>query len=620
MLAALLCALVAADSAALLWAFIVFSLVSQAGFFVYMKKTFVYDFIGSKESDRRLLPHRLRKEALFDSLFEHHPGMVAIMDRDQRLLRINLAGIRMLGKPFGELSNKRFCELFLAERQEAVRQFFRLASGGQAQTFESVLLGGNGYRGEVRVSLLPVTAWTQSNEGVVAVFQDVAENKRAGERIKHMAYYDDLTGLPNRRLFCERLGEVTEEYFGVSVFVIDIDRFKWINESLGHDYGNMLLLQIAECLTRCVGSDDFVARMEGDEYALFFRNVATQEQSEKLAIHIFKELEMPFFLQEHDLHITISMGIAMASKELSDFNSLMRNADLALTAAKENGKNKYQFYEPGMNAGMMERLTLENELRMALQQREFVLFYQPQFDAASGRLKGVEALLRWNHPQKGLVLPGSFIHHAEETGLIIPIGNWVVREACRQMKEWHQRGFPRIPVSVNLSTRQFSQTELVQSINQALQASGLEARFLELEITESATVDVDLAAETLMNLHRSGVRISIDDFGTGYSSLSYFKSFPIHRLKIDRSFVRDIMNDPNDAAIVTTIIAMAQNLNLSVIAEGVENEQQLEFLRERRCEDVQGFLFSPPLSAAAFEQVLKTEAEAAAADERGNLG
>lgn len=439
--------------------------------------------------------------------------------------------------------------------------------------------------------------------------------RRTTERINHMAYYDDLTGLPNRRKFHDqllstiqmrdRLKKMSADTRLIAILYLDIDRFKWINESLGHDVGDILLLQVAERLTRCVDNNDLVCRMEGDEFALCYPDLDSTDQAMAKAQHILKLLQESFQWQESMIHITASIGISVYSGGESP-ETLVKNADLALSRAKELGRNNVQLYHYSFNVRSVERLNLEAELRRAVKNQEFQLYYQPQIDLTKSCIVGVEALIRWQHPLKGTIPPGKFIPLAEETGLIVDIGEWVLREACRQNKEWQDSEDLFIPVSVNLSVRQFMQQNLKEKISNILQETGLDPQYLSVEITESMTFDVDYAIHCLLELKSLGIEISIDDFGTGYSSLSYLKKFPITKLKIDRSFVRDLLEDANDAAIVSTIISMAHHMKMKVIAEGVETIDQLTYLDQNRCNEIQGYYVSPPLSADQFIQSINS--------------
>lgn len=428
------------------------------------------------------------------------------------------------------------------------------------------------------------------------------KRKRAEARIRHMAYYDDLTGLPNRRQFLKRLSEIARTEKGkrrkaVSVFSIDIDRFKLINDSLGYDYGDVVLLQVAKRLARAVGPDDMVARMEGDEFALVFPGMGTEREAQEAAEHIRSAFSTPFDLQQYQIRVTVSIGIAIGRGQEFKAADLLRMADIALSRAKERGRDNFQLYQSSMSVRPIERLTMEHDLRRALDERQFELHYQPQVDTERGEIVCLEALIRWKHPEKGMIPPGKFIPIAEENGMIVEIGDWVIREACRQAKQWQAAGLPPMAVSVNISTRQFQQNDFADKIRSILQETGLDARYLELEITESVMMDFDNASDTLEKMRKLGVSISIDDFGTGYSSLGYLKKLPIYKVKIDRSFIRDLLEDPSDAAIVAGIVSMAEHLNLSVIAEGVETEEQMRNLRKLNCRAIQGYWISEPLAA-----------------------
>lgn len=447
-------------------------------------------------------------------------------------------------------------------------------------------------------------------------FREKQERIRTEARIKHMTNYDDLTGLPNRRMFRKELNNAVERAKQsnalLCVMFVDIDRFKLVNDSLGHDYGDILLLQIAERLNRNMKKTDFIARMEGDEFALFFTGLKHADEAIEIADNILKELEPTFNLQDFQLHITISIGISMLSNDEDTTESLMKYADSALSRTKELGRNNYQMFTPSMNTQSVQKFHLENELRQAIDNQEFKLLYQPQIHLKTGEIIGVEALIRWNHPEQGVISPEKFIPQVEENGMIVPIGDWVLLTACKQNKLWQDAGFGFFPISVNLSIRQFLQQNLLEKIQEILAVTGLDPRYLELEITESMTLDVEHAIGTLQKLKDLGVGIIIDDFGTGYSSLNHLKKLPIHKLKIDRSFVRDLMVDANDEAIVSTIITMAHGLDMKVVAEGVETREQLEYLSMKQCNEVQGYLFSEPLAVEDFSDGMLRVREVAA--------
>ncbi|HET7776457.1 MAG TPA: EAL domain-containing protein, partial [Azospira sp.] len=377
-------------------------------------------------------------------------------------------------------------------------------------------------------------------------------------------------------------------------------RFKTINDTLGHHVGDLLLIEVAKRINEVVRESDTVARLGGDEFVVVLTGVDRASDAAQAAMKISRQVVKPYWLAEQELHTAASIGISLFPSDGEDVESLMKNADTAMYYAKSQGRGGFQFYAAEMNQSAVERLNLENRLRQALAKQEFELYYQPQIGLASGRLVGFEALIRWNHAEQGMISPGVFIPMAEETGLILGIGEWVLHSACVQAQAWQDQGLPPLRVAVNLSVRQFRQQDLLQQVAGALALSGLEAALLELEITESAVMESpEMAIDLLKNFRDMGVSLAVDDFGTGYSSLSYLKLFPINRLKIDRSFVSDIGVDPNDTAISTATIALAHTLGLEVVAEGIEHETQLNYLRAQGCNEGQGFFFSRPMPAAA---------------------
>ncbi len=448
----------------------------------------------------------------------------------------------------------------------------------------------------------------------VCFFVDISERKASERRIHRLAYYDALTLLPNRTLFQDRLHNALQQSrhneSWVVLMFLDLDRFKPINDSLGHAAGDRLLKEVAMRLTACVGTEDSVARMGGDEFTLLLSGLETREtalaQAIRVGEQILAQLSEAFILEGREFFVSASIGIALSPQDGQELSQLMKNADTAMYHAKEMGKNNFQFYQAEMNARALERLELEADLRHALLQGEFRLHYQPQYRCDTRRLTGVEALLRWEHPVRGNVPPTEFIPVLEEIGLVVQVGDWVIREACRQMREWHAAKV-RIPkVSVNLSARQFGDGQLGQRIAQILAETGLAPACLELELTESILMrDVGEALQLLGELKGLGLCIAVDDFGTGYSSLNYLKQFPIDILKIDRSFVDGLPHGEQDAQIARAIIAMAHSLNLPVIAEGVEETAQLDFLCTHGCDEVQGYLFDRPLPPEQLRQRLE---------------
>jgi diguanylate cyclase (GGDEF)-like protein len=433
---------------------------------------------------------------------------------------------------------------------------------------------------------------------------EVAERRLADQRVVHMAHHDALTGLANRTLFADRVGQAIARAHRrdgkIAVLFLDLDRFKNVNDSLGHAIGDLLLTAVAERLTNCLREEDTAARLGGDEFIISLPDVADAGEAAHVAARILAELAKPFTIANHQLHADGSIGIALYPADGDTAETLMRNADTAMYHAKESGRANYQFFSAQMTERVSRRLSTETDLRRALERGEFALHYQPLIDLAAGRVSGAEALLRWPQNEHRLMSPTEFIPIAEDTGLIIPLGEWVLLEACSQAQVWQAR-HPGLKISVNLSARQFRQKDLIGMIERVLGETGLPPALLELELTESMLMHH--AEETigiLTRLDEMGVRLAIDDFGTGYSSLSYLKRFPIHSLKIDRSFVRDISTDPDDAAIVTAIVAMARSLNLDVTAEGVETDEQAAFLRSLACHHAQGYHFGRPMSAQEF--------------------
>ena len=444
---------------------------------------------------------------------------------------------------------------------------------------------------------------------IIGLLEDEREAAMsAASQVEHLAYHDPLTGLPNRSLFLDRLivalAHASRHRYKLAVLFLDLDRFKQINDSLGHSMGDELLKSASQRIKGCIRAEDTVARFAGDEFTILIHIIGRAEDAGKIARKILDAMCKPFMLGEREVVVTSSVGISIYPSDGIDAETLVKNADVAMYRAKQEGRDNCQFYAPAMNSKAMELLEIEAALRKALLHKELQLHYQPLIDLESGTIFGLEALLRWNHPSLGLLLPDRFIGTAEASGLIIPIGNWVLGEACRQAKAWQRNKALDLLVSVNLSARQFRQPDLMNQVKIALEESHLAPKYLELEITESsAMADVQQTIRVLQDLKTLGVRISIDDFGTGYSSLTYLKEFPVDTLKLDQSFVRDLIT-PTDAAIVSGVIAMAHSMSLKVMAEGVESLGQLDFLRANACDRLQGFLFSRPLTADAFERFI----------------
>ncbi|MEH1853059.1 MAG: EAL domain-containing protein [Nostoc sp.] len=438
------------------------------------------------------------------------------------------------------------------------------------------------------------------------------QRQQVEEKIRYQALHDVLTGLPNRLLFNELLTKTlpnaTRNGESLAVIFLDLDRFKVINDTLGHTLGDELLQSVSQRLKDSLRGGDTIARWGGDEFTILLPRVNDIEEVNLVACRILQALEDAFHLQGHELYVTASLGIALLDNNSPDTETLIQHADAALYYAKDKGRNNYQFYSVSLSAKNPEFLTLEKSLRYALERNEFTLYYQPRVNIATGEITGMEALLRWQHPEMGLVAPSIFIPLVEESGLIIPIGEWVLRTACSQNKAWQDAGLPPMTIAVNLSLKQFRQPKLVETIAKILAETGLEPRFLELEITETTAIeDLDFTRRVLENIQQMGIYISIDDFGTGHSSLSRLQLLPLHNLKIDKSFIQDLTRDVKVAHIIKAIVGLGQSLGLKLTAEGVEKEEELEFLKSINCEDVQGFLFYRPLSAQKATEILESK-------------
>ena len=446
--------------------------------------------------------------------------------------------------------------------------------------------------------------------GIVLSLRILQQRKRAEDWVNHIAFHDDLTALPNRLMLNQRLDQALSRHrragSHLAILFMDLNRFKVINDSLGHEVGDILLRQVADRLRTQSGDGDTVARIGGDKFALLTENHQNLMDISTCAQRLIEKLNAPYMLGRKDCHVTLSIGISVFPTDGNDSQALLKVADVAMYRAKAAGRNNYLYYSPSMNVHTVERLELESDLSHALERGEFLLHYQPKVDTMSGRITGTEALLRWKHPLRGFVPPTDFIPLAEETGLIVPIGEWVLATACARTKAWQDEGLNKLSIAVNLSARQFADPLLLPMLTRIIHDTGLDPSCLELEITESMVMSyADCAVLVLKNLKTFGVQIAIDDFGTGYSSLAYLKRFPIDTLKVDRSFIRDIPADSGDKKITRAIIAMAHSLKLKVVAEGVETAEQLRFLRVQRCDTVQGYFLHRPLPESEVTEVLK---------------
>ncbi|WP_371324498.1 EAL domain-containing protein [Dechloromonas sp. ZY10] len=564
-------------------------------------------------SERRASAER---EQLAQKVFTHTPAGIVVTDEAHRIVSINPAMMQMTGYATYELVGHDIFGLIALsadESSEHLREQVGLRGlwSGEADIARK---GGDEFPAGIRVSRVD-DPHTGNPTHHIWILADITERKAVEERMRHIAQHDPLTGLPNRMALAIRLAQLLPEARRyerrLAMMFLDLDRFKIINDTLGHPVGDELLREVACRLSNIIRETDFVARLGGDEFVILLPEISTPADSALVASKIIAALATPVQVDTHELHTSPSIGISIFPDDGPDADSLLKNADTAMYHAKAAGRNNYQFYAAEMNQAASERMDIERKLRHAIARNEFAIAYQPQFAGDSGRPTGVEALLRWHHPSDGMISPARFIPVAEEMGLIVEIGEWVMRNACREMKHWLDAGLQPMRVAVNVSARQLRRRDFCESVAGALAESGLPAELLELEITESSVMEnPEEAIEILQRLRRMGVTLAVDDFGTGYSSLAYLKRFPIDHLKIDRSFVADIEHDLNDRAIAFGTIALAHSLGLNVIAEGVETADQLELLRSNGCDEVQGYLFSKPLTSAAAFAFLHARAPA----------
>jgi diguanylate cyclase (GGDEF)-like protein/PAS domain S-box-containing protein len=570
---------------------------------------------------RNIMERKMAEEALF---IEKERAQVTLNSIGEAVISTDIAGNvtylnvvaeRMIGWSQAEAKGQPFTNVFRivdSATRETMRSPMDLAiqeNKPVGLAIDSVLIRRDGVEASIENSAAPIRDRGGRVTGAVIVFHDISETRSMALKMSHLAQHDYLTDLPNRLLLNDRLTQAISlarrRRKQLAVLFLDVDRFKHINDSLGHLIGDKLLQSVARRLTKCVRGSDTVSRQGGDEFVVLLADVEHATAAGYSAAKILSAQAEKHCISEHDLNVTLSIGISVFPDDGEDAETLIKNADAAMYHAKGNGRDNYQFFKQDMNDRAVERQSLEGSLRQAVARQEFILHYQPKVNLETGAITGAEALIRWLHPARGLLSPKQFVSIAEDSGLIVPIGQWTLREACRQAQAWQNAGLRPTPIAVNISAVEFRSEDFLADLRGILMDTGLDPRYLEIELTESVLVqDIESTMAVLHALKAIGVQLAIDDFGTGYSSLSYLCQFPIDTLKIDQSFVRDIATDTGDATIVSAVIGMGNSLKLRVSAEGVETREQLAFLQAEHCEEGQGFYFSPPVDAQAFAELL----------------
>ncbi|MNF42809.1 Cyclic di-GMP phosphodiesterase Gmr [compost metagenome] len=559
---------------------------------------------------------RDEEQRLAATVFDAASEGIVILDPEYRVIQINAAFSQVTGYRQDEVMGRSVATL-IGSREARRRYHLIREELEQSGSWQGELMDTR-KNGELYPQWLQLNVVRDSRGNVshiVGFFADLTARREAEERLRYLSSYDELTGLANRTLFKDRLHEASQRARqsgrSLALLHIDLDRFKVLNDSLGHEVADQLLRQVSRRLTQAVPEADTIARLAGDEFAVILDAFGSLSSLARRASRLLGKLRMPMTVGGHELVISGSLGISLLPDNAGDISALISQANMAMQHAKHLGGNSFQFFTDNLQACTLERLQLENQLRKAIEEGQLEVFYQPKLGLADNSLNAAEALVRWRHPQQGLVPPADFIGLAEETGLIAPIGEFVLRQACQQAREWQRQGLADLRVSVNLSMHQLRQGNLVSLVRQVLEETGLQARLLELELTESHLLEnVENVIATFHQLRQLGVKLAIDDFGTGYSSLSYLKRFPVDCVKIDQTFIRDLSAGSEDAAITRAIIVMAHSLELKVVAEGVENQEQLNFLRSQRCDEIQGYLISPPVEAPQFARLLEEQATA----------
>ncbi|MEP9410769.1 MAG: EAL domain-containing protein [Candidatus Brocadia sp.] len=559
--------------------------------------------IVHKQNEEELIKSENRFKTIFNSA---NDGILMTDIETRRLFMGNTKICQMLGYTAEEIKKLTVMDIHPREALfHVIDEFERHADNKNALASNIPMKRKDNsiFYVDINSSLITIAGKTY----LMGIFRDITERKQTEEKIRHIAFHDPLTNLPNRLLFNDRLtlaiahARRTREM--LAVMFLDLDRFKIINDTMGHTFGDQLLYCIAEKMKKCVREGDTVARLGGDEFSLLITGITHMKDVHTIARKILNIFKQQWVIGEQELYITASIGVAFYPDNGEDVETLLKNADVAMYDAKEQGRNNYQFYVPAMHAKSFKRMAMETDLRRALEHKEFVVYYQPQMDINTGQIIGTEALVRWQHPDRGLIFPSEFLSYAEETRLVVSLDEWVLQTACIQNKAWQDAGFQPMCVAVNLSAHTFQKQDLVEKIKSILMKTGLNPHFLGLEITESiAMQDIETTIKKLKDLRDLGIQIAIDDFGEGFSSLRYLKLFPINKLKFSPYFVRDIVRNQDDKAIVASVIALARSMKFRVIAEGVETDDQLSLLKQLQCDDVQGYLFCEPLSARVLER------------------
>jgi diguanylate cyclase (GGDEF)-like protein/PAS domain S-box-containing protein len=564
----------------------------------------VHDVTELRSTQRQLQENQI----LYESLFELSNDLVFTLDTSGNLISMNPAAELLIGYSIMDLYEKPMQLVISQEYQKSAGHWFTKALQGELQNFDTVLHHKNGAGVHLNLTLLPIAVENQLTR-IYVIGKDITEQKKVQELNAFLAVHDELTKLLNRRGFeaalKNNLTVAKERQHSLALMYIDFDRFKYINDSLGHYVGDQLLKGIAQRLKECVGEGPSIARMGGDEFMILCPVLDTDKDSTKMAKKLLDCLNAPFFINGIELYITASIGISLYPTNGDNVVDLMKYADIALYRAKDQGRNNYQLYDSIRDATNDRLFFLEQDLRKALIHQEFLAYFQPRVEIGTGKIIGAEALIRWNHPELGLISPSEFIPVAEETGMIIPIGQWMKKTVCEQLVKWRDQGIPLIPISINISAQRFLQRDFAYNVRDLLEEYGLEGNLLEIEITENSLMrNEEYVKKTIADLKELGIKIYIDDFGTGYSSFSYLKSYRLDGIKIDQSFIRDISYESENASITSAMIQLAQLLHMDVVAEGVETKEEMEFLRDLQCRSVQGYLFSKPVPIEQFERML----------------